>query len=260
MNKKSSNNNELSASSNFFHKVLIWYHNQPILRSTLQQYALQNDISCFGPIDTFLSGLGAHYQSNRVQDFLTDLDLRVKRIEGRFDLPTIQPTEEWIDFIIQVIDYVHRSRSEEKRQRFAQLVINQCIHPRHWDEAEIACRMIGELTDHHIKMLDLTLKAPVSQEVHKGHRVVTLFAEKYFDGQKGIVHPNIRNHFLQLDDRALEMIVSELAARGLLRDVGVGGFGGGIYMAFFEATELAQWLMDWIAEPKNMPADNSEGI
>jgi hypothetical protein len=46
------------------------------------------------------------------------------------------------------------------------------------------------------------------------------------------------------------MICSELMARGLLRDVGVGGWGGGTFMGYFEATESAKWLLDWISEPK----------
>ena len=223
------------------------YGESPFLRSVLQ-------ILCpgYGPIDAIVSGLGAKFQAERTRSLLTELSVRLKRLEGRFELPTIEPSEEWIDFIIQVHDYVIRSRSREKHRHFAQLVTNQAINPRPWDEAEIACRMIGDLTDHHIRMLDVAMKAPVCDGVFDGLRVVTFSADETKpSGTNASVGPsNIRDHFLDLSDLALRMICSELVARGLFFDTGIGGFGHGTALRLLVPTDLSEWLLDWIREPQ----------
>jgi len=66
----------------------------------------------------------------------------------------------------------------------------------------------------------------------------------------GKVPTNLSEYLPSLSSGATEMICSELMARGLLRDIGVGGWGGGTFMGYFAATDMAKWLMDWISEPE----------
>jgi hypothetical protein len=45
------------------------------------------------------------------------------------------------------------------------------------------------------------------------------------------------------------MICSELVARGLMRDIGIGRYGSKA-MELLTSTDLAKWLIDWISEPE----------
>lgn len=245
MNKKPTNNDESSPPGNIASQASAWYSEQFFLRS-----ALQIIFPGYGWIDTIIKGCGDKDQSQHVQHFLSEIDLRLKRIEGRFDLPTIEPSEEWIDFTIQVLDYVRHSRSEEKRRRFANLLTNQIVKQSDWDEAEIACRLVKELTDHHIKMLDIALKAPVCDGVFDGLRIVTFSADQtklYKNCSKGPT--NIKKDFSSLSDMATDMICCNLLSLGLVYDEGMGRHGGPKAHSLLRATDLAQWLMDWISEP-----------
>ena len=211
--------------------------------------AIQSIPGLGGTLDTMLAGLGAKYQYVRLEHFTGELDIRLKRIES---LPTIEPGEPLWDFMMQVFDKVIRSRSEEKRKRFANLVANQVTKQSHWEEAETATRLLGELTDIHIKVLDAALKVTPCEHpsAWSGRRVLTLADKQKLSQrkEKGKVPTNISDDLPQLSLSATEMICSELMARGLLRDVGVGSWGGGTFMGYFEATESAKWFMDWISE------------
>lgn len=201
-----------------------------------------------GALDTLLSGLGAQYQYERLEHFIEELNIRLQRIEER---NTIEPTEPLYDLMMQVFSEVIKTRSEEKRKLFANLVANQVVDCRMWDEAETATRLLADLTEIHIQVLDIALKVEPCDYPYKGERVLTLYdRKKLAEREDAGKLPTILSELLpSLTKATTEMICSELAARGLLRDIGVGGYGGGTFMGYFAATEMAQWLLDWIAEP-----------
>lgn len=208
-------------------------------------------------LDTMLAGLGAKYQYRRLEHFIFELNERLTTVEK---LNSIEPSEELFDFMMQVFDKVIKSRSEEKRERFANLVANQVVRESNWEEAETACRLLADLTEIHIQVLDIALKVEPCDDPYKGERVLTLYDHKKLSQRKdaGKVPTNLSEYLPSLSSAATEMICSELMARGLLRDIGVGGFGGGTFMGYFAATEMAQWLMDWICEPVAKPAANQD--
>jgi hypothetical protein len=230
----------------FITKASAKYCDQFLLRAKIQLVPYVG-----GSLDTLMSGLGARYQYQRLENFISELNKRLQKLEGASELTSIEPNEELFDFTMQVFDQVIRTRSEEKRKRFANLVANQTVKRCDWDEAETACRLLADLTDIHIQVLDIALKVEPCDKVFKGERVLTLYDRKQLSQrkEKGKVPTNLSEYLPSLTSAATEMICSELMSKGLLRDVGVGGFGGGTFMGYFSATEMAQWLMDWICEP-----------
>lgn len=196
-----------------------------------------------GALDTLLSGLGAKYQYERLQYFIEELNARLQRIE---ELNTIDPTEPLYDLMMQVFNNIIKARSEEKRKCFANLVANQVVNNRVWDDAETATRLLADLTDLHIKLLRAALEAPECDGVYDDLQVFTFTVIGIPDNGP----TNISSLFPELSIAVLEMACSELIAKGLLRDEGIGRYTDSKSMEYFAATEMAQWLMDWIAEPK----------
>ncbi len=201
-------------------------------------------------LDTMLAGLGADYQYKRLENFITCLTERLNRVE---QLVNIEPSEPLFDFMLQTFDQVRRTRSEEKRKRFANLVTN-VVQQCNWNEAETACRLLGDLPDINIKVLDLTLaighRKPPFQDIVKVFDepcAVTFSDEWATDKHASRRATDLRPHFSSLSQSALQVICSELESKGLLRDRGLD-FMDRKPMEVFVATDLAQWLMDWISD------------
>lgn len=201
-----------------------------------------------GLLDTMLAGLGANWQYERLEDFIAKLSERLRRLEQTGRLESIEPDESLFDFIRQVFDEVIRARSEEKRKRFANLVVKQLSEKCDWDEGETACRLIGELGDVHIRVLETCIEVGESQHPLEGLRAATTY-DKWLrseDSKDNIV--DLRSGLPPLPDSAIVVICSELVSRGLLRDAGTGRFDAKP-MELFVGTDLARWLMNWIREP-----------
>ena len=58
---------------------------------------------------------------------------------------------------------------------------------------------------------------------------------------------DLQTYFPQLKNPAFMVILSELIALGLVKDEGVGRYGG-IGMTYFVPTENADWFFSWISE------------
>ena len=222
-------------------KASAYYCDKFVLRAAIQGVPWVG-----GSIDTLLAGLGAKYQYQRLEQFISELHKRFSKLEQSIDPQAIEPGEPLFDFTMQVFDHVIKSRSQEKHQRFANLFVNQIAKNRPWDEAETACRLLGDLTDVHIEILAESLNAPLTD--FKNQRAVTL-AEKYRDRRPRYRDPiHLGRTFPHLSDSVLRMICSELLSRGLMRDIGTGHFDTEP-MEFLIATDLAKWLRDWICDP-----------
>lgn len=206
-----------------------------------------------GTLDTLLSGLGAKYQYERIEGFISELQDKFKKLEQVKSISSMEPSEELFDLIMQILDQIVKTRSEEKRKRFANLFVNQVGNQCDWDEAETACHLLGDISDIQIQILEVCLNAKPCNYPFAGERVLTIFDHHKFFERKDVALPvptNITKYFPLLSESTIELFCSNLMAKGLLQDQGVGGYGGGIFMGYFSATDSAKWLIDWIAEPK----------
>jgi len=235
---------ETNNTAGFITKASAYYCDKFFLRATIQCVP-----GIGGALDTLLSGLGAKYQHERLKDFVLKLQNELSEIAKEMKIKNIEPGEELFDFIIQVFNQVIQTRSEEKRKRFASLVAKQIIYPKDWDEAEAACRFIGELTDLHIKVLEITLNAPVCDGDLKGKRII-MFSDIPKDKKFKIPPTDVRSVLNNSTNVALEVVKSELVTRGLLSNLERVFWSekerGLIRPEIFVATDLAKWLMKWI--------------
>lgn len=245
--KQQDKNHDSSTKVGFITKASAQYCDKFPLRAAIQAIPRLGS-----SIDTMLAGLGAKYQYQRLEYFICQLQEKLRKLEQANNLSNIEPNEELFDLMMQIFDQVIKTRSQEKRERFANLVANQVINKCNWDEAETACRLLADLTDIHIQVLDVALKVEPCDIPAKGERILTLYDRKQLSQRKdaGKVPTNLSEYLPSLSNAVTEMICSELMARGLLRDIGVGGWGGGTFMGYFAATDMAKWLIDWISEPK----------
>lgn len=195
-----------------------------------------------GAIDTILSGRGSRLQLARLDRFIGQLHSRLLLVE------TIQVdlgSDEFFDFMITCLDKATRARTAEKSQRFAEIVATQLSAARPWADADMATRLLGDLEDIHLSILNAGLAAPVGTEAFSGMRVFALKTHPEQSLLDGLAAPLINELGSQYSVVALRMACSELTARGLLHDEGVGRWGS-VAMTYFVATDLASWFADWL--------------
>jgi hypothetical protein len=225
--------------------------NSALVAKVAEGYAAQTAIRALvqtipyvgGPIDTLFAGKGQKIQQARVERFLTELDERVRA------LPTVHgsiPEDQLLDLMIGVLDKVVRTRSEEKWGRFAQIVTHQIEQGGAVDDAETATRIVSELEDIHIQVLFEAICAPLLFQLFDGQRIVTI-SEKPIATPSGATSLQLQKAFPLVPLMTLRLVCSELVAKGLLRDEGVGRWDlrG---MEYFAPTDLAGWLFRWIAK------------
>jgi hypothetical protein len=195
-----------------------------------------------GSLDTMLAGLGARWQYERLADFLSTLDRRLRGVEHYESLPDIEPSEPLYDFTLRVLDQVIRSRSATKRAAFAAIAARQVIQQKPWDEADAATRLLGDLSDLDVAVLSAAACAPVCEVPFEGLRVMTLSSRTLGGGATlvGSVVSGAPEHLLRL-------ACAELVARGLLHDEGTGRLSVGA-MEYFVVTELGQWFLAWLTD------------
>jgi hypothetical protein len=127
-----------------------------------------------GPIDTILSGRASRMQMKRLEQFVLDLRSRLELVE--FISADVQG-EEFADFMLAALERVWRARTVEKRRRFADVVSRQVIEAHSWDDADMALRLVSELENIHIDVVNVALSATLSMGAFEGIKVVALDIE-----------------------------------------------------------------------------------
>lgn len=240
---KDEDEKERSATIGFVTKVSAQYCDKFPLRASIQAIP-----GLGSSLDTMLGGLGAKWKYERLEDFVSKLSERLSQLEKLGKLTKIEPSEPLFDFMMQTFDKVIQSRSEKKRERFANLVVNQVVSECDWDEAETACRLIADLSDIHIRIIDIAIKAPVYKDVSGWCGVITVedkSAVPRFFKDKVIYLQDI---LPSLTEMYISMMCVELLSKSLLSNEGIK-YTDTIGQGLYSATDLAKWLMDWISDP-----------
>ena len=190
-------------------------------------------------LDTLFAGKGSQIQFERLKHFLEILKEKLEKIEKDI---YIQPSEEFFDLMVNIFDGVIKTRIKEKRERFANIIINKIINEStRWDEAEIATRLLKELDEIHIRILIEGINAPICGSPFNGLKVITLKESK--SNIQGPV--DLKEKFPEYEIEVLRMVCAELVSRGLLYDEGIGRWDVKS-MEYFTATKLAEWWLKWI--------------
>ncbi|BCE03456.1 hypothetical protein [Marinicellulosiphila megalodicopiae] len=194
------------------------------------------------PIDTFIAGKGAQIQKSRIDDYLETITNRLNKIERKVEL---EPSEELFDFMNMSFECVVRTRSKEKRDHFASILVNQVSGDFKWEDAEFAFRILSSVEEVHLKIL----KSITEARQFNGKRLVRLRS----NGQRlagEILPDSLTSLFPKLSLDKLTLICSELIAKGLITDEGIGHLSGGA-MDCFVPTELADWFLEWVADQES---------
>jgi hypothetical protein len=108
----------------------------------------------------------------------------------------------------------------------------------------MAMRLLADLEDIHMSILSAALAAPQGMNAFSGVKVVALknhAGDTLLDGLSAPLLNELGNQYSMI---SLRLACSELVARGLLRDEGVGQWNS-TAMTYFVATDLATWLANW---------------
>ncbi|MCE5190826.1 MAG: hypothetical protein LLG08_03575 [Actinomycetia bacterium] len=195
-----------------------------------------------GALDTLLAGGAAKIQMERVTDFLEQLADRLADVEG---VAASLEDDAFADLVLATLDSVARSRSSNKRARFAAILSRQVVESHSWDEAERAARLLADLEDVHLQVLGAVLAAPVAPGGgFEGIRVASI--PKVRQSVPGFMEPySLTKALPALDTPTLRMVCAELVGKGLLHDEGIGRLDV-VAMTQFVATDLAVWFSEWL--------------
>jgi hypothetical protein len=198
-----------------------------------------------GTLDTLIGGAGQKIQQRRMAHFLDELDKRLKNIE---EPKNLLAQEDLYDLMVATFEQVVKTRSEEKRVRFAQLIANGIVTESTFENIEAALRLVGELDDIHIQILSVALQARGCIEVFDGLPIITFSGNFEAKTTGGISSPVLVNVFANIPESRLKLSCIELLSKGLLHDESIGRYMGKMQNEVFTATELASWLFTWINE------------
>lgn len=213
----------------FLTRTSMLYGDSDVLRSLVLLIPMLGS-----PIDLILSKKGQEFVTKRIQIYLEELKTRLDVVENK--VINSNDEEALFDLMQTAFENVVRTRSENKIKRFARLTSDCLLNDRNWDETEAAMRLLSDLTDIHITILQIAINAPMSAN---GHRVMSVIGDNSI--------PCLKTNFDYLSDAALKMYCSELISKGLLHDEGIGRVGCGA-LDMLEPTALASWLLEKVDE------------
>ncbi len=196
-----------------------------------------------GPLDTLLAGRAAQIHLERVEKFANNLAHRLATVESA---AANLNDEAFADLMLTTLEKVARTRSDQKRSRFAEIITNQVAKPTPWEEPENAVRLLSDLEDIHIEIIEAALGAPVAEGAFSGLRVISLDAEPIDNGKQN-APVSLPTAYPRYGAAALRMACAELTAKGILHDEGIGRWDMGA-MKYFVPTYLAEWLFGWITQ------------
>lgn len=195
-----------------------------------------------GALDTIMAGYGTQIQQERFYRLLDILTRRMDEIEG---VNPIEATEEFLDLIRVAVENSVRTRSDIKRERFANIIANTVISDiKPWDEAETVMKLLGELEDIHVEILFKIVKTPACQRSSfEGMKVARLLpsSESISDSQFLMLF----EEFEQYSPWKIQLACSELLSKGLLLDEGTNRIGVGS-MELLILTDTSKWLIEWL--------------
>lgn len=200
------------------------------------------------PLDVLLSNGGQKWKMERIEHFLKELDLKMRNLKSTPKLQSIEKSEELFDLVHYSMEQVVKTRSQDKRRRFANIVQRQITEALHWDESESAARLLTDLTEVDVDVLRIIAGASSCGPPFDGLRVAELPLERPVKDEisRDTFKPvKLEFVFPHLNAGVLRMCCSELISKGLLKDEGLGRYGA-VAMRFFVATESAYWFLDWI--------------
>jgi hypothetical protein len=222
--------------------------NHPILARVAQWVlAAGGAIGEFGSAvtDLFVARWGK-LSGDRVADTLSRIQLQLDELAVGESMLADLTDEEFADFLRATLEDAARTPSSAKRQRLADITVNQLTRNAEWDDAIVAERLAARLDDLHVAILRAAVTlSPQTTGIFEGVRV---FLVKSGVANVDVVEsPSHRaeDMFPAVPLRAARIACAELVAAGLLYDVGAGRHMSGA-MLYFTPTDSGEWFVSWL--------------
>lgn len=197
-----------------------------------------------GSFDALLSGEGAKIQYERIKKHLDYLHERLEKLEVGNEL---EPNGALWDLLVRTFDGVARGRSDEKRKRYASIIVRQVNDNGDINEAIDAVDLLSDLNDIHIEVLRVALNtSPCNDGVFEGLPVVAIKGMRD-DEKKPSVPTLLETHLPDYNTEMLRIASAQLVSKGLLHDEATGraSIPG---MKYFIITGAGKWFIDWIID------------
>ena len=189
--------------------------------------------------DVLLSGKGHDIQHKRILEALKYLNDELNRVRAGYEL---DPSEETWDLLVSTIEKIARSRSFEKRKRFANIIANIVINNKSSIDGLDVNQLLSQCEDVHIEILKIAYAIPENKK-WDGLKIFRITDKLQINDE--IYLPNKVPD--SIDKSQLIAACYQLVGMGLLRDEGVGRYDiqG---MQFLMITEAGTWFYDWIKQ------------
>ena len=214
-----------------------WYAGSATFRASVQLIPYIG-----GPLDTLLEGRGSEIRMRRLEAFVSEVSRRLEQAKA------VQCCDEaeLFDLMFDALNKASQARLDDKRIMYANIVTRHIVEGLKIDETEMALRIVESLDLVHFEILREVLSAPVCGEPFMGLRVAWLSSVDSLPVSSGQPPIVLRERLPNWQPEALHFAASELVARGLLHDEGVGRWDAG-GMEYVVATDTALWVHKLVA-------------
>jgi hypothetical protein len=196
-------------------------------------------------LETYTSAPYSRWKEKRINDFLLHLDSRMIGYEREVVRLREKYPEEVLDFMILSIESAAKTRSARKKQQFAEILINQSIEQKEWDEVETAIKLADQLTDLHFEVLVAVSNAPETKDV-QGKTVRLSVVRPKQESRIKTECQILGNLFPHVTPAALKCILCDLHSTGLISDEGAGMWDAET-LHFFAPNETTSWFLSWVS-------------
>lgn len=202
-------------------KSLEKYTNSTISRASVQLIPYVG-----GALDTIMCGAASKLYDDRIEKTVSSIERRLSHLESVDPLPL---TDELYDLFVKIFESSVKTRSDQKRKCFAEILGGKIEGNKTSEEAEQYIRMISDLDDIHIKVLQQVSNAKNTGFSIGGTETWASVITKKPRGA-GMDSPTVlTNQLPNYTESSIVFACSELASRGLLSDLGSLPTVDGIY-------------------------------
>jgi hypothetical protein len=195
-----------------------------------------------GSLDTLFAARGVFIQQKRIESLIKELHAKFQSLES---VPPYNE-EEFLDLTIRAIEASVKTRADDKRSLYANILAKHIANSANIEESEAALRITAELSLVHLRILRFSLVVGISKKPLEDLRAFSVICRGRRE-ESDFEIPSLEKAFPEYSIGLLQSACSELLAKGLIYDEGIGRMDIKS-MEIFIATETAAWLDTWLRD------------
>lgn len=215
------------------------YNDSIVVRSLVQAIPYIGSV-----LDIALTNTATKIKEDRAFQYLSYLAEKIKTNEEQFKKLSQNFPEEMLDAILYSTEASAKTRSDRKKQHFADILSKQVQNQKSWEDVDAALQLVNALSDLHFKVLLIITEAPQIQTITELLRVASLSSTPP-EGFIKVECPSLAASFPDQPIPVLKKVVADLQAQGLIQDAGAP-VGNARPHFYFSPTETADWFLGWV--------------